>query len=453
MMVGTGTMLARLIAVILVVVTIGCAGGPPREAAPPAPVQRVVSPPVSIDRTTAALFDRSAEFDLGIDAEADALYPNLKNRRFTLITDASAIDARGVHVIERLATPVQFTLGAIVLMDDGVTTPTRALTRALAVAAAHQSPPRVYTLDGTNWRLTPEMLRFSDTIVFDAALRGPRSSLEAAVLGNAIEQAGLRRLAVVILDRPPVAPADFVDGPPADMAAVGSRLAFLPIPHYPGLTTAEMARLFNSVFGLQARLLLVEMRNWRRGDGNAWLEDRETMRLNDRARFDRAEVRRSPFMTPGTAELQMVADLAGDRLWRHKALVFGRGGRLNLLLAPRAVDPATLMERLSALGIHGIEVVPDAVTVDGVKIGVARLAANPAAPPNALDLALALHYAAVADPRSYPAENDLGLFSSPLIAQGLARGLRPDQVRRRWITDPSLQSYQELRRKVLLYRP
>ena len=126
----------------------------------------------------------------------------------------------------------------------------------------------IYSLYGETRRPTAEMLQRLDTLVVDLQDVGARFYTYATTMAYLLEEAALRGLRVIVLDRPnPIGGVD-VEGPILDESSTGFT-GYFPAPVRHGLTLGELARLFNTEAGIGADLEVVAMRGWRR---EAWFD-------------------------------------------------------------------------------------------------------------------------------------------------------------------------------------
>jgi uncharacterized protein YbbC (DUF1343 family) len=127
----------------------------------------------------------------------------------------------------------------------------------------------IYSLYGNTRRPTAAMLEGIDTLVVDVQDIGARFYTYPATVAYLMEEAAVRRLAVVILDRPnPIDGVD-VEGPVQDPSAVGFT-GYVPMPIRHGLTIGELARLINIDRHIGADVTVVPLENWRRA---AWFDE------------------------------------------------------------------------------------------------------------------------------------------------------------------------------------
>ena len=135
----------------------------------------------------------------------------------------------------------------------------------------------VYSLynRGSN-RPTPEMLAGVDVLVYDLPDVGARFWTYTTTLGYVMEVAAPLKIPIYVLDRPNPINGVTVEGPMLDqkyksMIGYGSR----PVRH--GMTSGELAQLFNAENKIGAALTVIPMKDWNRGD---WFDSTNLLWVN-----------------------------------------------------------------------------------------------------------------------------------------------------------------------------
>ena len=121
-----------------------------------------------------------------------------------------------------------------------------------------------------------------DVLVFDIADVGVRFYTYESTLGYFLEAAAKAGKEMVVLDRPDPVNGAFVQGPVAD-AGRETFVGYWQTPVRHGMTMVELARMFNAERGIGAKLTLVPMEGWMRGDwfdstGATWINPSPNMR-------------------------------------------------------------------------------------------------------------------------------------------------------------------------------
>jgi len=123
----------------------------------------------------------------------------------------------------------------------------------------------VYSLYGSTRKPTPEMLEGIDMLLFDMQDVGSRFYTFLYTLSYAMEAAKETGLEIIVLDRPNPINAVDAEGKVLDLKCA-SFVGRYPIPIRYGMTIGELARLFNTSFGIGADLQVVPVAGWGRAD-------------------------------------------------------------------------------------------------------------------------------------------------------------------------------------------
>jgi len=127
-----------------------------------------------------------------------------------------------------------------------------------------------------------EALKGIDALVFDIQDIGARFYTYISTMKNAMEAAAAAGIDFIVLDRPNPITGIYVEGPMLD-ADLTSFVACHPMPLRHGMTMGELARMINAESKIDAKLTVVEMKNWRRADwwdatGLTWIDPSPNMR-------------------------------------------------------------------------------------------------------------------------------------------------------------------------------
>src|SRR5262249_16323519 len=127
-----------------------------------------------------------------------------------------------------------------------------------------------------------EVLHTLDAIVFDIQDAGVRFYTYETTLGYFLEAAGQAGVELIVLGRPKPITGGFVQGAIADEG----RERFtdywtVPVGH--GMTIGELAKMFNAERAINAKLTVVPMDGWQRGDwfdstGLVWVNPSPNLR-------------------------------------------------------------------------------------------------------------------------------------------------------------------------------
>jgi uncharacterized protein YbbC (DUF1343 family) len=222
---------------------------------------------------------RNAEVKTGIDVlESDHFseLADLARRhngklRLGLLTNQTGVDAAGHRTID-----VLFHDAAQAVPGLAFTTlfsPEHGIAGALDSSAVPggvdpaTSLPIVSLYGTTDSQRRPSLdtLRTLDAVVIDLQDAGVRFYTYETVLGYFLEAAAKTGTEIVVLDRPNPITGSFVQGPLSE-PGYESYVNYIPIPVRHGMTIGELARFFNQQRNLNARLTVIAMQGWQRGD-------------------------------------------------------------------------------------------------------------------------------------------------------------------------------------------
>ena len=131
-------------------------------------------------------------------------------------------------------------------------------------------------------RPTDEEMAGVDAIVYDIQDMGARFYTYESTLGYFLEAAAKAGKEIVVLDRPNPIGGAYVQGPMLD-AGRESFVGYWRTPVRHGMTVGELAGLFNGERTIGAKLSVVRMEGWLRGDwfdstGRVWINPSPNMR-------------------------------------------------------------------------------------------------------------------------------------------------------------------------------
>ena len=207
--------------------------------------------------------------------------------RIGLVTNQTALDAHGERTADAFAHFEPARLAAIFSPEHGVAgqldTADISNSKDAATGATVYS---VYGNSEASRRPSLAVINTLDAIVYDIQDVGVRFYTYESTLGYFLEAAAKSGKPIYVLDRPnPINGID-VQGPVADPG----RESFVdysqsPIRH--GMTVGELARMFNAERHIGAKLTVIPMEGWMRGDwfdstGRTWINPSPNMRsLNE----------------------------------------------------------------------------------------------------------------------------------------------------------------------------
>ena len=187
----------------------------------------------------------------------------LKDRKVGIVSNPASVDANYVHVVDALMNAPGVTVGALFGPQHGF----RSDVQDNMIETPHGNDCRrkvpVFSLYSETREPTAEMLRHVDTMVVDLQDIGARIYTYIYTMANCLRACGRHGVPVIVCDRPnPINGVD-VEGETL-VPGFESFVGLFPIPMRHGMTIGELAKLFNEVFGLGAKLEVVTLEGWRR---------------------------------------------------------------------------------------------------------------------------------------------------------------------------------------------
>jgi uncharacterized protein YbbC (DUF1343 family)/CubicO group peptidase (beta-lactamase class C family) len=216
----------------------------------------------------------------GLDVLVAEQFAVFKGRRIGLITNHTGLDREGKRNVD-LMRQAGVRVTALYSPEHGLTGTQDRLDISDSTDAATGLPVRSLYDRGAN-RLTPEMLRDVDTLVFDIQDVGVRFYTYSCTMLYALDEAARNKVPFWVLDRPNPVTGVHVEGPVLD-TNLQSFVGCYPIPVRHGMTLGELATMANAERKLGAELHVVKMKNWQRGDwfdstGLTWTDTSPNMR-------------------------------------------------------------------------------------------------------------------------------------------------------------------------------
>jgi uncharacterized protein YbbC (DUF1343 family)/CubicO group peptidase (beta-lactamase class C family) len=360
-------------------------------------------------------------------------------KRIGVLTNQTGVDAQGRRTIDVLAQAPGISLEAIFSPEHGVTgtldTTDVGNSRDAATGVAVHS---VYGAKDADRHPPLDVLKNLDAVVVDIQNAGVRFYTYESTLGYFLEGAAKAGIEIVVLDRPDPITGSFVQGPTSDAGhEIFTNYFSVPVRH--GMTMGELAKMFNAERNTNAKLTVVPMTGWMRGDwydstGLAWV---------------------SP--SPNLRSLTGATLYPGVGLVEGTNVSVGRGTDtpFEVLGAPW-IKGREFTQYLNARNISGVRFVPVNFTPDasnyagqkceGVNLIVTERNAFDA-PELGIELASALH-------KLYPDQFQMERMKELLLNESaysaIAEGQDPRRIADDW-REP-LEKFQQLREKYLIYK-
>jgi uncharacterized protein YbbC (DUF1343 family)/CubicO group peptidase (beta-lactamase class C family) len=362
-----------------------------------------------------------------------------KTRRIGLVTNQSGFNTKGQRTIDVLAHAPGVQLVAIFSPEHGVTGSVDTTDVGNTVDTATKIP--VYSVygDTVEKRHPPmDVMKNLDAVVYDIQDAGVRFYTYETTLGYFLEAAAKTGTEVIVLDRPNPITGTYVQGPMSE-PGTESFVNYTQEPVRHGMTVGELAKFFNGERHIGAKLTVVPMEGWIRGD---WFDSTGLVWVNP---------------SPNLRNLVQETLYPGVCLIEGTNVSVGRGTDtpFEVLGAPW-IKSKELSDYLNARDIQGVRFVPITFTpAKGAKFGEQQLGGVNIvllqrdffdAPQLGIEIASALH-------ALYPNEFDMKrlrlLVGSQKIVDDIASGVDPRRIWQDW-QDP-LKAFVAVRKKYLIY--
>ncbi len=188
----------------------------------------------------------------------------IKGKNVGLVTNHTGILSNGMHIADALFENKQVHLVALFGPEHGVRGDT---TGPVGNSIDKKTGVTAYSLYGKTYKPTPEMMKGIDVMIFDIQDVGARFYTFISTLGFTMEAAAEKGIPFIVLDRPDPIGGFYVDGPVAE-DSMRSFVAYAPIPTAYGMTTGELAEMYNGEGwlhnGKKCNLIVAKMDGWNR---------------------------------------------------------------------------------------------------------------------------------------------------------------------------------------------
>ncbi|MGC1371220.1 MAG: serine hydrolase [Candidatus Sulfotelmatobacter sp.] len=362
-----------------------------------------------------------------------------RKNRIGLLTNQTGIDAEGRRTIDVLAHAPGISLEAIFSPEHGVTG-TLDTTHVSDTKDAATGITVYSVYGGTDAARRPsiDVLKQLDAVVIDIQDAGARFYTYETTLGYFLEAAAQAGIQVIVLDRPDPITGSFVQGPVSD-AGRQSFTNYWTMPVRHGMTMGELAKMFNAERNINAKLIVVPMEGWQRGD---WFDSTGLEWVNP---------------SPNLRSITEGALYPGVALVEGTNVSVGRGTDtpFELLGAPW-IKGRELAAYLNARGIFGVRFVPATFTptsaiyfgekCEGVNLVLTDRNALDA-PELGIELAAALKKLY---PTDYKIERITELLVNQSVYDGLMSGEDPRRIAQDW--QDGVEKFEAIREKYLIYK-
>jgi uncharacterized protein YbbC (DUF1343 family)/CubicO group peptidase (beta-lactamase class C family) len=360
-------------------------------------------------------------------------------KRIGLLTNQTGVDSQGRRTIDVLANAPGISLDAIFSPEHGVTgTLDTTDIGNSRDATTHVPVYSVYGASDAARRPSSDVLKKLDAVVVDIQDAGARFYTYETTLGYFLEAAKNAGIELFVLDRPNPITGSFVQGPISD-PGLASFVNYFPVPVRHGMTMGELAKMFNSERNIYARLTVLPLQGWMRGD---WLDATGLAWVNP---------------SPNLRDLTQATLYPGVALVEGTNVSVGRGTDtpFEVLGAPW-IKGRELAQYLNAREISGVRFVATSFTptastyagqrCDGVNIVVVERNAFDA-PQLGIELASALRKLY---PDQFHPEKMIDILANQSTFDALLAGEDPRRIAEEW-REP-LARFEQRRQKYLLYK-
>ena len=210
----------------------------------------------------ASAFVPRVECRPGIDVLRAEKFARLKGKTVALVTNHTGKTIDGTPTIDLLSAAEGVKLVALFSPEHGIR---GEVDEKVGDTTDAKTGLPVYSLYGVRTRPTAAQLKGVDVVVYDIQDIGCRFYTYIATLGGVLESAKEVGASVLVLDRPNPLGGVAVEGPMRD-ADKSSFVAYHDLPLRHGMTVGELAKMFNAERKFDAKLDVVAVAGWRRGD-------------------------------------------------------------------------------------------------------------------------------------------------------------------------------------------
>jgi uncharacterized protein YbbC (DUF1343 family) len=378
----------------------------------------------------------------GIDVlEQKNFEPLRAYKKIALLTNQTGMDSQGRRTIDVLAHVPDVSLSAVFSPEHGVTGSVDTTDIGNSKDAATGIP--IYSVYGATdaaRRPSLDILKQFDAVVVDVQDAGARFYTYETTLGYFLEAAAKAGIAIIVLDRPNPITGSFVQGPISDAGHDKESFTnYSPIPLRHGMTLGELAKMFNEDRHINAKLTVVLMQGWLRGD---WYDSTNLAWVNS---------------SPNLRSLTEATLYPGVAMVEGTNISVGRGTDtpFELLGAPW-INARDLAQYLNAREISGVRFVPTTFyptastyanqRCEGVNIILtARNSFD--GPELGIELASALHHLY---PQDFKLDKMNDLLVNRSVFDAIMTGEDPRRIAQDW--QDELDGFMRLREKYLSYK-
>jgi len=362
-----------------------------------------------------------------------------RKKKIGLLTNQTGVDSQGRRTIDVLAQAPGISLDAIFSPEHGASGVLDTTEMRNSRDAATGVPVyNVYGATDAARRPSVDLLRKLDAVIIDIQNIGARFYTYETTLGYFLEAAAKAGIEVIVLDRPNPVTGSFLQGPVSEPRREGF-VNYHPLPVRHGMTMGELAKMFNAERGINARLGVVAMEGWLRGD---WYDSTGLVWVNP---------------SPNLRSLTQATLYPGVALVEGTNVSVGRGTDtpFELLGAPW-VNARELARYLNERNLSGVRFVPVSFTPTASNyagqrcegVNIVLLERNTLdAPELGIELASALRKLY---PQNYKMDRMIEILANQPVYDAIVQGHDPRRIAQDW--QEQLEKFQQLRQKYLIYK-
>lgn len=190
----------------------------------------------------------------------------LAGKRFGFVGNPTSVDHHLRHAVDALAAQRGLDLARLFGPEHGIRGDAQDMIEVGNAKDSVTGLPVVSLYGTTAASLAPtvEQLADLDLLVFDIQDIGTRYYTYAATMALCMQVARRAKVKVLVLDRPNPLGGVAVEGSGID-AGLESFVGLYPVPQRHGMTTGELAQLYNTAFGIGCELEVLRCEGWKRG--------------------------------------------------------------------------------------------------------------------------------------------------------------------------------------------
>jgi len=360
-------------------------------------------------------------------------------KKIGIVTNQTGVDSQGRRTIDVLAQAPGVSLEAIFSPEHGVTGSVD--TTEIGNSKDAATGVQVYSVYGATDRARHpplDVLKTLDAVVIDIQDAGARFYTYETTMAYFLEAAAKTDIDIIVLDRPNPITGSIVQGPVSE-PGLENFVTYSEIPVRHGMTMGELAKMYNEERGIHAKLKVVPMDGWLRGD---WYDSTGLTWINP---------------SPNLRSVTEAALYPGVALVEGTNISVGRGTDtpFELMGAPW-IKGKELAQYLNARNISGVRFVPVTFTpsssvyagkkCEGVSIVLLERSTLDA-PELGVELASALHKLY---PDQWQMDEMIGILANQAVYDAIAKGTDPRRMAQDW--QGSLQEFMKVREKYLIYK-